>query len=306
MYPINEKGLVSSFNGSRWYEEYGSEEMPAHVLNGFIFSLSGIVSFNKVYKDELSQKIFENGIDYLKHSISLYDFNFTSRYDYSPLNQLASTKSGPDGYHELHIFQLGWLYKISGIDIIQEYTHLFLKQDMGGIKSVYRLYNESKDIKDIKASYSIEPINYGVDKLIDANWTWDKYWSSNRFPVDLSLALNDDVMDEGVIEKISISSVSKSDFPSSFNVYEILDNGNERLIKENISTSNMSHVDYEHDINGYSSYTVVFDLNIDVASKFILIRFNGADEGIIRLRELDFQYPKYSLLNKIINFYDYP
>lgn len=305
IYPISAKGLSSDFNDKLWYEEYGSEEMPARLLNGFLFSLSGVYDFIKAYDEEFSQTVFDIGVDSLKSNIGLFDFKFTSRYDYSPLNQLASTKSGPDIYHELHIFQLGWLSSITEDEEIESYAHLFLKQDMGGIKSVYRLYQESKDILKIDASHTIEPINFGADKLTDANWTWNGYWSSNQLPVTLDLTVNDDILEAGLLENLVLTSVSKQYFPTSIDLYEIDKNGQENLLKSNITIADMNYDEYEHVVGGFKSYTVVLPINVTINHTQIRIIINSTESGSVLLRELDLHYPKNQLLHKILSYYPY-
>lgn len=304
-YPISEKGLRADFEGVWWYEEYGSEDSPAHVLNGFIFALSGIKDFVDIYDLELAKNIFAIGISSLKARIHLYDFSFTSKYDHSHLNQLASAKGGPDIYHELHIFQLGWLYNVTGEDIIKKYTEKFLMQDMGGLKSIGGpFYRASREFAKIKASYSTDPENYGESYLYDANWTWNRYWSSHRFPVDLELTLNSDILEEGKLLNFSFTSVSIKDLPNTISLYEIDENGLEYLIKENIAVDKNSV--YEHETGGYKSATVVQALDVPVKYHKIKLRIHGTDSGSVKLRELDIHYPRPTLLEKIINYYSYP
>jgi hypothetical protein len=146
--------------------------MPANVLNGFLFALSGLHHFNEVYGENFLSYVFNTGIDSLAKNITLYDFDFTTRYDYSPSKQLASTKGGPDIYHEIHIYQLAWLYLVTGNTDIKTASHQFSKQNMSGIQSFYTALKEkSKEIQSVVASHSINSVNYGTDKSSDANWT---------------------------------------------------------------------------------------------------------------------------------------
>lgn len=302
-YPISAKGLAADFNGHTWYEEYGSEEMPTHVLNGFLFALSGVRSFNKAYNENYAQQIFDTGVNSLKDNLHLYDFNHTSRYDYSPLNQLASTKTGPDSYHELHIFQLAWLYQLTQDNFFKDYAQLFLKQDMGSITSVPVFQEKSQEILSIEASHTIDKVNFGTDKLIDANWTWKNYWSTYKFPATLNVTINENILDEGVLEKIIITSVTKDDFPQSFDLYEITASGTKNIIKSNITLENTPLLQYSHNTGNNVSYTVVFDLNVTITSNKLLLEFSNTHSGIIKLRELDIQYPRESLMKDIINRY---
>ncbi len=307
LYPLKVKGLTADFNGVTWFEEYGSTQMPAHVLNGFIFSLSGIRSFVKAYDNDLAKKLFNTGVNSLINNIDLYDLNFTSRYDYSPLQQISSEKgTPPDGYHELHIFQLAWLFKITHIEKIQTFANKFLAEDMSGVNIVPKLYKPSVEIQNITASYSALPLKYGVNKLTDANWTWNKYWLADKFPVDLTLTLNKNILNTKILNQLVITSVSPKDFPNQFDLISVDNNGDESTLRSNITLANTNNIAFTHNVNGYNSYTVTFDLKQPITSNKLIIRINKATSNKVKIRELDIQYPREKLFKKIMAFYKYP
>lgn len=301
-YPIKEKGLTADFDGVTWYEEYGSEEMPAHVLNGYLFALSGVKDFFDYYGEEYANEVFSIGIDSLAKNLHKYDFDFTTRYDYSPLNQLASTKGGPDIYHEIHIFQLAWILSVVDNQTIYDLTHKFLKQDMAGIKSI-RGFGNSNDINSITASHTIDPIDHGVDKLTDANWTWLRYWSSHRSSVNMDLNLNESVLASKKLEKLVLTAPVKQDLPSSIDIYSMNEAGDYILNKSGISLAEHAELEYTHETGGYTSYTVIYNIDTDILSENVRFKLYKAESGITKLRELDLHFDNRQLLEKIIDAY---
>ena len=302
-YPISEKGLTADFDGHLWYEEYGSEEMPVHVLNGFLFALSGIYDMSRNYDFELPKHVLDVGVASLVNNIHNYDWNFTSRYSYGPLFQLASTLSGPDAYHELHIFQLAWLYGITGEERIKEYAEKFLAQDMAGVKTINSIYKISQKIELIEASSTIDSVNFGSNNLMDGYWSIRNYWSSYRFPVDLNVTLNADVTIAGKLDKVVITSITENDFPTSFSLIEVNENNQETVLVESVTLENTVNTVYEHEVGGYKSYTVTFDVDIPVTTNNIIVRIAGTNDRIVRLREIDFQYARDNVMQEIIDFY---
>lgn len=306
IYPLEVKGLTADFDGVPWYEEYGSTEMPAHVLNGFLFSLSGVRSFSKSYGTELATRVFDRGIHSLEKNIHKFDLGFTSRYDFSPLNQIASTKgTPPDAYHELHIFQLGWVYSLTGSEVIKEYTEKFLKYDMGGIHSAYRLKEVSKAIKSITANHTIDSVNYGVDKLTDANWTWDKYWSSNRLPVELLVEVNEEILLSKKLESLVLTSVNENDLPSSLSIWEVDKNNVRTLLVSDIVVQEHQITGYNYRVGDYNSFTSVVKLDLKVSSNKLIFEFLDSEGGLIRLRELDLHFQRPTLLEDVKTFYPF-
>jgi len=106
--------------GNTWIEEYALLP-PPHVLNGFVFAIFGIYDFYRVTKDEDSLKLFEKETETLGKNIKKYDTGYWSLYNL--LDKHPATKS----YHELHIKQLDILYKLTNVDIFNEYAKRWKK-----------------------------------------------------------------------------------------------------------------------------------------------------------------------------------
>lgn len=305
-YPVSFKGLRVTFGSGIWFEEYGSEFLPTHVLNGYLFALSGLHDFVQAYDEDFAHALFEEGVQSLSNNIDLFDLQFTSRYDYSSLNQIASTKSGPDGYHELHIFQLGWAYNVTGNEKFKDYAHRFLMQDMAGLRTVSKLYERSIEIHSIDLPPSGGEQEYDAEKLHNANWSWDDFWLTQAFPADLTLTLNRDILASGMLTGLVFTSVREQDTPMSFSVYEVGEEGDARLLRAGISRTNTPHETFNHIVGDFPSHTVTYNLQLPVTSNRLLIRIDGSRSGTVRLRELDVHYPRPSLLDQVLNYYQFP
>jgi heparosan-N-sulfate-glucuronate 5-epimerase len=80
--PAGEPGGVRyvGSDGDVWFEEYVTDP-PAHVLNGFIFSLFGLNEFARVTSDHMAWQAWDEGIRTLERKLHLYDTGYWSRYD---------------------------------------------------------------------------------------------------------------------------------------------------------------------------------------------------------------------------------
>jgi hypothetical protein len=122
---LNESSsFVLNHNKQIWFEEYPSQPS-SFVLNGFIFAMIGIWDYYILTNDTRAKNIFDNCVYSLKCNLKTYDMFFWSRYDRFP-GRTASFE-----YHNLHIDQLNYLYKISN-----EKTFLFYAIKWQNQKSV--------------------------------------------------------------------------------------------------------------------------------------------------------------------------
>lgn len=122
---VKDKGVLANLNGGAFYEEYPSE-IPSFVLNGFIFSLWGLLDFYIVAKDEKAKKLYEDGVKTLKDNLHLYDIKSLgwSRYDLYPFKIRDITSIF---YHNLHIQQLKSMYKLTNDEIYNKYANRWAK-----------------------------------------------------------------------------------------------------------------------------------------------------------------------------------
>ncbi len=94
--PIEEGGaLFIDSKGYVWIEEYPREEPPRHVLNGFVFSIFGLLDGYLATRDRRYYRYFAYCLDTLRNNIQLYDLFVWSKYDIvniaSPLYHLLNT-----------------------------------------------------------------------------------------------------------------------------------------------------------------------------------------------------------------------
>lgn len=113
------KGTLAYLNNCVFYEEYPSQPS-SYVLNGFIFSLWGLLDLYIVSKNKKAKELYEKGIESLKKNIYLYNISKInwSKYDLYPhkVDNITSIF-----YHKLHIEQLKAMYILTGEMIYKEY-----------------------------------------------------------------------------------------------------------------------------------------------------------------------------------------
>lgn len=121
----NEKGTLAYLNGKYFYEEYPSDT-PSFVLNGFIFSLWGLLDFYKACDSDEAYRLYEQGLESLIQNLQYYDIKkiHWSKYDLYPfkIENIASIF-----YHNLHIEQLKAMYLLTDNNVFQEYYLLWEK-----------------------------------------------------------------------------------------------------------------------------------------------------------------------------------
>ena len=101
----------------------------------------------------------------------------SGQYPYNSANG-----DSPDHYHELVIIQLIALYLWTENKVFYEYGYKFYQQRLSQLdKSI------PNKLKSIKASHTIVPETHGTDNLMNNNWTFGNFWSTNKFPSELEL-----------------------------------------------------------------------------------------------------------------------
>jgi len=101
-----------------WLEEVLSNP-PSHILNGFIYAITGLFDLFCISEDTLVEKILKEGIFTLRKNTGKYDSGNWSIY------QLNPALLAPLNYHMLHVQQLSFLYKVTGENIFKEYAVRF-------------------------------------------------------------------------------------------------------------------------------------------------------------------------------------
>jgi heparosan-N-sulfate-glucuronate 5-epimerase len=102
--------------GHLWFEEYPLEP-PIHVLNGFIFTLWGILDYARVSDDQRAWDWWKSGVETLKAHVADFDSGYWSRYDLGH-RELASRY-----YHsQIHIPQLEVMAALTGDAVFDHYA----------------------------------------------------------------------------------------------------------------------------------------------------------------------------------------
>lgn len=112
-------GVLAFLNDEYFYEEYPSK-IPSYVLNGFIFSLWGLLDYYIVSGNTKAYKFYCNGVTSLQKNLKLYNIKFInwSRYDLYPFKIKDITSIF---YHKLHIEQLKAMFLLTKNDEFRNY-----------------------------------------------------------------------------------------------------------------------------------------------------------------------------------------
>nr|WP_262897466.1 D-glucuronyl C5-epimerase family protein [Flavobacterium sp. CYK-55] len=295
---IEDGGVKSMWDGTPFYEEYPDPN--SHVLNGYMFSLSGLYYAYKTTEDLEAKRLFDIGINSLKVKINQYDAAFTSYYSklVGELPVFASAiNEDPDHYHELVIYQLLTLYIWTNESIFKEYALKFLKYDTGKVTDFYNIDKFSQII----ASSTIEPINFGVNKLNDELWSWGNYWSTNQFPTDLQINFSP-VGNESIktnIRAITFYAISENTLPRNFEVYVYQNNDwNKVCDAYQMTIRNRNY--YKTD--NFETYIETYYLPTPKNGSAVKIKFlDSRDGGFIALREINIHYDRFQEIEIIEN-----
>jgi heparosan-N-sulfate-glucuronate 5-epimerase len=116
--PVGEPGGVKYVDkdGDVWFEEYITEP-PAHVLNGFVFSLFGLLDYARVTGDEKARKAWEQGVLTLERKLHLFDTGCWSRYD------LLRDRVASEFYHgNIHVPLLKAMHLATGKQVFLDFA----------------------------------------------------------------------------------------------------------------------------------------------------------------------------------------
>ncbi|MFZ0389478.1 MAG: D-glucuronyl C5-epimerase family protein [Calditrichia bacterium] len=119
---VSEGGVTVRTEFGPFYEEYPAA-VPVLVLNGIIFSLCGVYDFIRTHpQDEISRRIFEEGVQTLKGLLPQYDMGFWSKYSLCQADFHPQVDPATISYHHLHIIQLEFMHRLTGEPIFREYA----------------------------------------------------------------------------------------------------------------------------------------------------------------------------------------
>lgn len=131
---VNNGGIFNLLNNGYFYEEYPSKT-PSYVLNGFIFSLWGLLDLYIVSGNIRAKELYDKGVITLEDNIQLYDIKGISwsRYDLYPFKIKNITSIF---YHKLHVEQLKAMYRLTDSEIFKVYYVKWEKASKNIIKYI--------------------------------------------------------------------------------------------------------------------------------------------------------------------------
>lgn len=100
------------------------------VLNGWIFSIWGLIDYCKVVKDEIVNDALKRTLISLKNKLSDFDTGYWSKYEESKM--IASPF-----YHSLHIAQLNVMFDLTGEESFKAYADRWSGYQNSFIKPKY-------------------------------------------------------------------------------------------------------------------------------------------------------------------------
>lgn len=108
--PVDLGGVLRKFENKFWfYEEYPTEPA-SYVLNGYIYSVIGLFDVFDTFRDNLSEKLYFEGIKTLKRVLSLYDLGNRTAYDLTHYsNEGVPPNVARWGYHSTHVILMSAL-----------------------------------------------------------------------------------------------------------------------------------------------------------------------------------------------------
>ena len=102
--PVDQGGVLRTYNGHSWYEEYPTPDAGSFVLNGYIYSLIGLYDLWAVFNSTEAGELYKNGTDSLYAMIGLFDLGCASSYDLVHHSVPGTAPNiAREGYHSLHI-----------------------------------------------------------------------------------------------------------------------------------------------------------------------------------------------------------
>ena len=108
-----EKGGPAEYVGSNLYL-YECPKDPL-ILNGWIFSIWGLMDYCKFFEDEKSQELLNRTLLTLEKSLPLFDLPYWSMYE-------DGKRICSPFYHKLHVAQLKVMYDLTGKEIYKYYA----------------------------------------------------------------------------------------------------------------------------------------------------------------------------------------
>jgi hypothetical protein len=143
---IDEGGLLNTDDGLTLFEESPVRPVDT-VLNGFIFSIWGVLEYAQTTGDPRAQKLYDASAESLLKILPKFDSPIWSNYSTKPGRFFAPIAS--PHYHRVHIAQLTAMHLITGQKIFADYAQRWeerarswwKKKAAVALKVGYKLFN---------------------------------------------------------------------------------------------------------------------------------------------------------------------
>jgi hypothetical protein len=101
---VDQGGVLRTYQGQPWYEEYPTPDAGSYVLNGYIYALIGLHDLHEAFNSTKALQLYTNGTNSLYSMIGLFDLGCSSSYDLVHHSVPGTPPNiARDGYHSLHI-----------------------------------------------------------------------------------------------------------------------------------------------------------------------------------------------------------
>ena len=277
-----------------WYEEYATDK-PSRVLNGMIFNLECLYNASKDLHSPLAKYLFEQGVRTVLNHLEDYDAKYSSRYNLADWkNEIAK-----ENYHEIHILQLIWLYKVTGKESFKTYAKRFLENDRYDFFKNSPFYSLPKKVNFYKATQVIDSIDHGVKNLDNEIWAYGNYWSSYK---TAELEVNFESKTDSIYA-FTLYHASEKSKNVDFEIYRWSEDLNKWIYTEKITPKfNRDKISVYNKTRNFETYIEHFKVHEPLFGEKIKIKFYPDSENVIALRHVNFIYDRSENLNYLLKF----
>ena len=120
---VDQGGVLRTYQGQPWYEEYPTPDAGSYVLNGYIYALIGLHDLHEAFNSTKALELYTNGTDSLYSMVGLFDLGCSSSYDLVHHSVPGTPPNiARDGYHSLHIslFSVLNVFENDGFQTIED------------------------------------------------------------------------------------------------------------------------------------------------------------------------------------------
>ncbi|MFH1852170.1 MAG: D-glucuronyl C5-epimerase family protein [Candidatus Neomarinimicrobiota bacterium] len=128
LYEPRDGGVTSRTKWGPFYEEY-TAAIPTLVFNGHIFSLFGLIDFNRVFPDhERCRELVNQGYATILNCIPDFDLGYWTRYNYCQAEFYPLIDPATLNYQRLHVLLLKTMNKFRYSESLDNYIRRWHKQ----------------------------------------------------------------------------------------------------------------------------------------------------------------------------------